>query len=192
MIKKFIIAAALFVVSLCFADNLSAGNFGISGGASFHTSDFKGVGPQTLTQWNAGLVYKCDLPLGFQIHPALLYNVKTATSVSEQNSFSVGYLELMASAQWGVDLILFRPYLEVAPFVGYSLNGLGVNNPISDWKSPDRLEYGVGLGGGVQIWRFQIDARYNWTFADIKNVKDANFNGVSLSLTFFFGKQKER
>ena len=76
MIKKLICAAALFLVSLCFADNLSAGNFGVTGGANFHTRNIKGVGPQTLTQWNAGLVYKCNLPLGFQIHPALLYNVK--------------------------------------------------------------------------------------------------------------------
>ena len=177
MIKKFIFAAALFLVSLCFADTLSAGNFGITGGANFHTVNLKGAGPQTLTQWNAGVVYKCNLPLGFQLHPSLLYNVKSATTDT-----SVGYLELMASLQWGLDLILFRPYIEAAPFVGYGLNDFGTEVFSSTWKSPDRLEYGVGLGGGLQIWRFQLAARYNWTFAnikDIKNVESADFDFCS-------------
>ena len=188
MIKKLIFAAALFLVSLCFADNLSAGNFGITGGANFHTKDIKGVGPHTLTQWNAGLVYKCNLPVGFQFHPALLYNVKAASV--ESMDFSVGYLELMTSLQWGVDLILLRPYLEASPFIGYGLNGWKVQGDASSWKPADRLEYGVGLGGGVQIWRFQVGVRYNWTFTDI-NVKAADFNGVNLSLTFFFGNKKK-
>ena len=190
MVKKLIFAAALFLVSLCFADNLSAGNFGITGGANFQTVNLKNVGPQTLTQWNAGFVYKCNLPLGFQLHPALLYNVKSATLDT-----SVGYLEFMASLQWGLDLILFRPYIEASPFVGYGLNDWGTDKFSSTWTSPDRLEYGVGLGGGLQIWRFQVAARYNWTFAelkDVKNLESANFDGVTLSLTFFFGNNKKK
>lgn len=192
MIKKFFFAAALFLVSLCFADNLSAGNFGLTGGANFHTVNPKDIGAQTLTQWNAGLVYKLNLPLGFQLHPALLYNVKTASVDAMPADFSVGYLEFMASAQWGVDLILFRPYLEVSPFVGYGLNGWGRVDPTSGWYPSDRLEYGVGLGGGLQIWRFQVAARYNWTFADIRNARDADFDGVTLSLTYFFGNKKKK
>lgn len=188
MIKKFIFAATLFLVSLCFADNLSAGNFGLTGGANFHTVNPKGVGAETLTQWNVGLVYKFNFPLGLQLHPALLYNVKVGSASIAPNNFSVGYLELMASAQWGLDLILLRPYLEVSPFVGYGLNGWGKVDPTTGWNSEERVEYGVGLGGGLQIWRFQVAARYNWTCTDVK----ADFNGVSLSLTYFFGNKKKQ
>lgn len=184
--RKFIFAAAFFLMSLCFADNISAGNFGVFGGANFHTYSPKGIGSQTLTEWNAGIVYKCNLPLGFQIHPALAYNVKAATAESTNLDLSVGYVEFMASVQWGPDLILFRPYLEVSPFVGYGLNEWSGNT--SAWNSLNRLEYGVGLGGGLQIWRFQIGARYNWTLPEIKG--PADFNGVTLSLTYFFGNRK--
>ncbi len=192
--KKFIFAAALFLVSLCFADNLSAGNFGVTGGANFCTPDLKAANTRTLVQWNAGISYKFNLPLGFQLHPAVIYNDKTASAGSAPIDLSVGYLEFMASVQWGVDLILFRPYLEVSPFVGYGVNSRG--DVAAMFKSTDRMEYGVGLGGGLQIWRFQVDARYNFTFADftglnVESVKGADFNGVSLSLTYFFGNKKK-
>ena len=193
--KKFIFAAALFLVSLCFADNLSAGNFGVTGGANFHASEFKSANAKTMTQWNAGICYKFNLPMGFQLHPTLLYNVKSAAADSMPLNLSVGYLEFMASAQWGIDLILFRPYLEVSPFVGYALNSWG--DVASMFKSTDCLEYGVGLGGGLQIWRLQVAARYNFTVADfskvdLETVRDANFDGVSLSLTYFFGNKKKK
>lgn len=184
--KKFILAAAFFLMSLCFGDNLSAGNFGVFGGANFHTYYPKNISSQTLTEWNAGIVYKCNLPLGFQIHPTLMYNVKAATSETAKLDLSVGYLEFMASFQWGADLILFRPYVEVSPFVGYGMNEWGKNR--AAWNQLDKLEYGVGLGGGLQIWRFQIGARYNWNFPELKA---ADFNGVTLSLTYFFSNRKQ-
>ena len=190
--KKMILAAALFLMSLCFGSNISAGNFGILGGANFHTYHPKEIGAKTLTQWHAGLLYKFNLPLGFQIQPTLLYNVKAATTDNMPVDLSVGYLELLASMQWGVDLILFRPFIELTPFVGYGLNGWG--DLRNSWdKEGGRWEYGAGLGGGLQIWRFQINARYNWTFGDIipkastKGIFDnADFNGVTLSLAYFF------
>ena len=189
--KKIIFAAALFLMSLCFGENMSAGNFGVVGGANFHTSGIKEIGTQTLTQWHAGIAYKFNLPLGFKIQPTLLYNVKPATSNVTDLDFSMGLVELHAAVQWGVDLILFRPYLEVSPYAGYAVSGL------EDLKgvlhNTDRLEYGVGLGGGLQIWRFQVSARYNWNVYDMlqaKSTKDllenSDFNGVSLSLAYFF------
>ena len=182
--KRLFLAAALFLVSLCFGENLSAGNFGISGGATFHTYRFDNIGKKTLTQWNAGIVYKCNLPLGFQIHPALLYNVKPASTNAGVTDVSVGYLEFAPSVQWGVDLILFRPYVEVSPFVGYGLNANGKISEI--FNTPNILEYGVGIGGGIQVWHFQLAAKYNWCYTKKKAV---DFNGVTLSLTYFFGNR---
>lgn len=181
-------------MSLCFADKMSAGNFGVLGGANFYTMNVKEINAQTMTQWHAGLTYKLNLPLGFHLQPALLYNVKGANTDLELTKvdLSVGYLELMASVQWGIDLILFRPFLDVSPFVGYGLNGWGDLKDI--WKEgANRFEYGVGLGGGLDIWRFQITARYNWNFGRLMKedlglslLKKANFGGVTLSLAYFF------
>ena len=172
-----ILAAALFLMSLCFGENMSAGNFGVVGGANFHTYAIKDIGTHTLTQWHAGLMYKFNLPLGFQLQPTVVYNVKPATTDVKDLDFSVGNIELHAAVQWGVDLILFRPFLEVSPYAGYAVNSWG---DMGFWNKMDRLEYGVGLGGGLQIWRLQLSARYNWDF------QDSIFDGVSLSLAYFF------
>ena len=188
--KKLIIAAAFFLMSLCFAERLSAGNFGVLGGAGFYTGNLENVGSRTLTRWHAGLTYKFNLPAGFQIQPALVYDVKAAVADAESRELSVGYLELLASVQWGVDLILFRPFVEVSPFVGYGLNGWGDFK--KDWqKAVNGLDYGVGLGGGLQVWRFQLAARYNWSFGRIRPLdetgfRNADFSGVTLSLAYFF------
>lgn len=188
--KKFIAAAALFLMSLSFGDRLSAGNFGVLGGANFSTSNITNLQNKTITQWHAGLAYKLNLPLGFHVQPAVLYNVKGA-NLSETD-FSVGYLELMASVQWGIDLILLRPFLDVSPYVGYAVNSVGDLSAL--WKNGgNHLEYGAGIGGGLDIWRFQIVARYNWNFGSLFNstgayetLKNANFRGVTLSLAYFF------
>ena len=124
--KKMILAAALFLMSLCFGGDMHAGNFGVCGGANFHTYNLGNIGSGTHTQWHAGFVYKFNLPLGFQIQPSLLYDVKAATSDSMPVDLSVGYIDLNASFQWGPDLILFRPYVEVCPFAGYGVNGWGI------------------------------------------------------------------
>lgn len=190
--KRLILAAAFFLMSLCFGENISAGDFGVFGGANFHTYNPRDIGTKTLTQWNAGVIYKINLPVGFQLQPTLLYSVKEATTSSGSLDLSVGYVELMASVQWGADLILLRPFIEVCPFVGYGVNGWG--GSLSQWeKNANRWEYGVGLGGGLQIWRFQVNARYNWNFGRIMALSDAesrfkaaDFDGVTLSLAYFF------
>ena len=179
-------------MSLCFGEKLHAENFGIIGGANFSTANIKGIGSDSQTQWHMGLVYKFDLPLGFQFQPTLLYNVKGAEFDFADVDLSVGYLELMASMQWGIDLILLRPYLDISPFVGYGLNGMGDLKTV--WKEGgNRLEYGLGLGGGLQVWRFQLGAKYNWNFGGImkgiessESFKNADFRGVTLSLAYFF------
>ena len=182
--RRFILAAAFLLMSLCFGDNLSAGNFGIIGGANFHTYGKAGAGKEPVTTWHAGLTYKVSLPVGFQIQPALLYNVKKVPA-----GLTVGCLELLASMQWGVDLILFRPFVEVCPFAGYGLDGSSGITKV--WpESAERFEYGVGLGGGLQVWRFQVNARYNWNFGNMMSpnrlLRGDGSNVVTLSLAYFF------
>jgi hypothetical protein len=190
--KRFIAAAALFLMSLSFGGKMSAGDFGLIGGANFCSANIAGVNAESMTQWHAGLAYKFNLPLGFHIQPALLYNVKGSDFNLPDTDFSVGYLELMASVQWGIDLILFRPFLDLSPYVGYAVNKAGSLNSIwKEWGNP--LGYGVGVGGGLDIWRFQLVARYNWDLdqvfksdQSISPLADARFRGLTLSLAYFF------
>lgn len=193
--KTRILTAIACIMALCLGESfaLAKHNVGVIGGATFSTQKLKEVNSSTLTQYHAGLAFKFRLPLGFALQPSILYQVKGA-KLEDASNLNVGYLEVPVSLQWGPDLIICRPYVECAPFVGY-----GLNNSIKDWTDLNRVEYGVGLGAGLDIWRFQINARYNWNFGSLANAnlfenkneviqafKDRNFGGVTLSLAFYF------
>ena len=119
----------------------------------------------------------------------------------------MGFLELPVSVQWGPDLLIFRPFLDVTPYVGYALSNnftaslAGLEFDSDEWDGKERFEYGLGIGAGVNVWKLQLIARYNWNFGslynvegwdDIKpNLKDLkstsdNFGGVTLSMAFLF------
>ncbi|MDE6146942.1 MAG: PorT family protein [Bacteroidales bacterium] len=214
--KRLFALLAFCVLMFSGAQNLFAGDFGIVGGAGF--TGMKEVSSGLATGYHAGLTYKFRLPLGFAIQPSLLYQMKASSIegvVEGQSSFDyrMGYLELPVSFQWGPDLLLFRPFLDVAPYVGYGLNnrvtGLSVSG--SDvsfrnrWDGISRLEYGLGLGVGLEIWKIQVIGRYNWNFGPLFDgdgnapgaseiwslakesvMKGKNFSGVTLSVAFLF------
>ena len=154
-----------------------------------------------MTQFHVGATYRLKLPLGFSIQPSLIYQVKGAKTEVAQNFIDskFGYVELPVSVQWGPDLLLFRPFLDVTPFVGYGVYNkiAGTTTVWNDWTGLDRWEYGLGAGIGLDVWKFQLIARYNWnlgaltkdsTLSDIADMFSGktNFGGVTLSLAFMF------
>ena len=193
------------VVALCAAQQAKAQRFGLVGGATF--SSLSDVDNSSRTGWSCGGTVSVKLPMGFSVQPSLLYNSKVS-GLSDHSSadLNVGYLEVPVSIQWGPDLLLFRPFLDVSPYVGYALSSKvsqGTLMTQKEWKTEylQRFEYGLGLGGGLEVWRFQILCRYNWNFGSLFNsqgesylafveqaMANKNFGGVTLSLAFLFGK----
>ena len=185
--------------------------FGVTGGlgwSQYKVSEI--VDQKTPAGWNAGVTLAFDLPLGFSLQPTLCYHQKNAL-ITDNVGQRMDYVELPVSLQWGPDLLIFRPFLDATPYIGYALSNetyATVNLPggsmsagIDSWGGKQRLEYGLGLGGGIDVWRLQIVARYNWNFGnlyevdgwnDIKehfgglNAESSNFGGVTLGVSFFF------
>ena len=195
--KRILTVIALCVMTFWSSQTLRAGDFGIIGGAGF--TSIKNISPDVATGYHAGLTYKFNLPFGFAIQPSLLYHVKASASGPKvaDAAFKAGYVELPVSFQWGPDLLLFRPFVDVSPFIGY---GFTHDMASRDWESLKKLEYGMGLGAGLEVWKLQIVCRYNWNFGPILNqddyvnfdiIPDAgfgknNFRGVTLSLALLF------
>ena len=216
--KRILTVIALCVMTFWGSHNLRAGDFGIVGGASF--TGIKDISPDLATGYHAGITYKFHLPVGFSIQPSLLYHMKSSQvegALADLATFDykMGYLELPVSLQWGPDLLLFRPFLDVSPFVGYALNNEFTASTATaaklsagfanKWDGINRLEYGLGLGGGLEIWKVQVVCRYNWNFGQLfdasgkasgadtlfGNVKESifdgkNFGGVTLSVALLF------
>lgn len=204
---KRIFAASLVCFAFLFsAVESGAQKYGVVGGATF--SSMRNIESSSKTGWNMGATAQFRLPLGFSVQPSLIYNSKAAEveSIVGKAGLNVGYLELPVSVQWGPDLLVFRPFVEVTPFVGFALDSSISADALltsKEWKTSylQRFEYGLGLGGGLEIWRFQVTCRYNWNFGslfseqgglDLVHLEEAfennNFGGVTLSLAFLFGK----
>ena len=158
--KKFFVLAALFATAAV----AGAQQIGFKGGLTLSTMNGADSPKdnKSMMLYEAGVLYKADLGAGFAIQPALAYQVKGATLQQNNDVNSkTGYAEFSIGAQWGPDLLAFRPYLFVEPFVGYAVTGnesLSIsgmpsldkyNEPLQEAKN--KLEYGVGAGVGLEV-----------------------------------------
>ena len=189
--KRFCAVVLICFAALLSAEQLNAQKYGISGGATF--SSLSGIEGSSNTGWNVGATVQFKLPLGFSIQPSLMYNTKVSQvgSSTDAVDWNAEYLELPVSFQWGPDLLLFRPFVDASPYIGYALETS---------RDMEQFEYGLALGGGIEVWRLQVTCRYNWNFGPLVGstalkdltganalLKDSNFRGVTLSVALLFG-----
>lgn len=201
---KRLFATVLAALALCCISASAQAKWGVTAGLNFNTSKFSEIDVKAKTGWSAGATCLVDLPLGFSIQPSLLYHQKGA-NITNEIAQNMGFIELPVSVQWGPDLLVFRPFLDVTPYIGYALSN-EVTTPLADfkfssWQGKERFEYGLGIGAGINVWKLQVIARYNWNFGSLYNVEgwddikselkglsaeNENFGGVTLSLAFLF------
>lgn len=207
------IMAAMMICPQAQAAKRGNARVGIMGGFTSSSARAKDLDATTIGRYHIGVSAQLPIALGFSIQPGLLYTAK-GTKLSEANlgNFSldtqVSYLEIPVQLQWGPDLLAFRPYAFVEPFVGYGLKAVTksevFNLQTNSFRNAalSRWEYGLGLGVGVDVWKLQVSAKYYWNFGSLYNesgqmepigqtVKNAfkdgrNFNGITFSLAFFF------
>lgn len=226
-----IIAIALASVSIARAQFGIVGGF-TSSSTTVNTEDWKD-NLQNISLYHVGLTYKMDLGLGLAIQPSLTYEMKGATlnenmtgsdvvEVGKSINTKTGFAEFGLDLQWGPDLVAFRPFIFASPFVGVmvyqkeeaeneaSVGGTTVTNFDAEaakaWAedAKNRLEYGFGIGAGVDIMKFvQLKAQYFMNLGNlynedgkVTNIKDAflesgykelgNYNGIKVSLAILF------
>lgn len=165
---------------------------------------------QAATQYHVGLTYKLALGNFIAIQPGILYNVKGSRigEIKDENSFDFknGYLEVPVQLQVGMGIgDLARVYALAEPFVGLQVTSQMLNQAkdLSDVDFADKLEYGFGLGAGVELIKHvQVNVRYFWNLgatkdSNISSVTDAinlikdtsagkNANGVMASVVLLF------
>ncbi|MBR1960877.1 MAG: PorT family protein [Bacteroidales bacterium] len=201
---KRLFATVVAALALCCISASAQAKWGVTAGLNFNTSKFSEIDVKAKTGWSAGATCLVDLPLGFSIQPSLLYHQKGA-NITNEIAQKMGFIELPVSVQWGPDLLVFRPFLDVTPYIGYALSNEVTTSladfKFSSWQGKERFEYGLGIGAGINVWKLQLIARYNWNFGSLYNVEgwddikselkglsaeNENFGGVTLSLAFLF------
>ena len=208
MKKSLLVLVACLLVSL-----QGFAQFGVKAGLNFNTlgdvtANFKQSDAQNSFQSavenktgvHVGVLYKFQIPLvGVAVQPELIYTqtkgtVELASALAQplKSDVTVDYLQLPVSLQWGLDLVLLRPFIQVVPYIGYCINE---NASVKDLKiKADNFNYGIGIGAGLDLWKLQVSGRYCW---DLGNMADYQWNGASslaggknkgfqLSLAMFF------
>lgn len=198
--KRFLSIIVVFAALMFAGTKASAqiGHFGVIGGLTFSKANASEIKNLNYTGFHAGVTYQLDLPLGFSIQPELVYQQRGTKYDANTKDMHVGFLELPINIQWGPDLVLFRPYLMLSPYVGYALTSKRIitDNVVikNDWDNINRFEYGIGLGIGVEVWKFQLSGKYCWSLGNVydrpKEIEDlfdnAKFRGFQLSLAILF------
>lgn len=212
--NRILLAASAVFASMLLGVNARAGIFdgirvGAVGGLTSSETSVKSFDTKTISAYHAGVALQIPLIGKLSIQPELLYQVKGSSFNTEGGTLGGwagsmdiknGYLELPVQIQWGPDLLLFRPYVLAEPFLGYQLNSKVNNSELKSLESGmNRLEYGLGVGFGIELWRLQLSAKYYWNYGNLYKdgsiskdlFKEAinggsNFNGLAFSLAVFF------
>ena len=208
MKKLIVIAASLLIAASAHAQ------LGVVAGITSSKSNLEEAYADinNVNKYHGGITYKLDLGL-IAIQPSIIYNVKGARmegfKINDiptglgQMDYKTGYLEVPVQVQAGINLGLARVYGFAEPFVGYALS-----NEVSSnlWKEPQqtwenvksRLEYGVGLGVGVELIKHvQVAVKYYWNMGDMygRQIKFSDFtstigeqkaNGIAASVALLF------
>ena len=194
----------LFVAVLATVTMANA-QVGIIGGwtTSRTSIDFQNVKEnfKGLDNFHAGIAYHAKLPVGFALQPELTYEMKGAKIDMEH--FVAGLkntkshnIELGLGVQWGIDLLVVRPFVVAEPFIGFvvksndqysvDLTPTGytveeVSKVLNDARN--KLEYGISLGGGIDIVKHvQISVKWYKNLGPLYNEGKFNANSIAANV----------
>ena len=194
-----------FVVAVLASATMAHAQFGVIGGwtTSKTSIDFQNVKEnfKGLDNFHAGIAYHAKLPVGFALQPELTYEMKGAKIDMEH--FVAGLkntkshnIELGLGVQWGIDLLVVRPFVVAEPFIGFvvksndqysvDLTPTGytveeVSKVLNDAKN--KLEYGISLGGGIDIVKhIQISVKWYKNLGPLYNEGKFNANSIAANV----------
>jgi len=179
------IAAVAILMLLISSSAFSQAKFGVKGGLNFNS--YKDVSGNVNNTWNNqtgyhfGVLIQTKVPIiGLGLQPELLFVRKGVEDPDvPANSFYLDYLQLPINVQIGLDLLLFRPFIMVSPYISYAI-GKGDMLVDTEWDNLNRLDYGYGLGAGIDIWKLQITGKYNWSMGKLQDATSTPINGTTL------------
>jgi len=123
-----------------------------------------------MTGLMAGLAAQVIWPKGFVFQPEVLYSQKGCMFSGSGLTYGIDYLEVPVKAMYRLHMSHVQPFVFAAPYGAYAFK-LTENGNITtdDMYSSQirRLDYGIGVGGGFDVWKIQIAFKYSWGFAQV-------------------------
>ncbi|NLN37552.1 MAG: PorT family protein, partial [Bacteroidales bacterium] len=154
------------------------------------------------TGFHVGIGGQYRIPLvGLSFQPEILYSRIRTDIIGEVGQDSYGfrmdYIDIPLNVQWGINILFLRPYVFAAPYIRYAVSKGDLLEHV-EWQDLNRLDYGLSLGAGLEIWKLQVSGKYSWSFGQLApggslhidsddwKLDDANMRGFELSVAFLF------
>ena len=169
---------ALFMVGLLLMGGVAANaqHLIVKAGFNYANATVEGI-KSGKSGWQAGLGLQTETASGFSFQPELVYQVM-GVKFDDARNLNLGYVQVPLNVQWGPDLLVARPYIVAGPYFGVKVRNQFKG---SSWTDTDmktignglkKTEWGLGVGLGVDIFKFQISGKYNWNFGAIADTKE--------------------
>lgn len=174
MKKIVILLAAAAALMLSSAVSAKAEGLIVKGGLTYTSASTVQELKNGKSGWEFGAGFQTETFSGLSLQPELLYKVKGVT-LSDATKVDMNYLELPVNVQWGIDLLIARPFIFASPFIGCNLGtkfSKESDLAATVKESVQKFEYGFGAGIGLDLFKFQITAKYNWNFGKIASWGD--------------------
>lgn len=194
--KRFLAIALIAAFAFAATANVAKAQFGIKGGI-YTTKLNKETKVKDNIGYQAGILYSHHVTPGFVVQPELLFVSRSAKVAPKEmtgataEKIEMQYLQIPLSIQYGFNLVVVRPYVQAVPYISYAI---GKNHNVGSWDDINRFTGGVGLGVGADLWKFQVNVRYNWDISKVGEGEKATWDqwkaskqkGLEVSLAFIF------
>jgi len=172
--------------------------------------------PKYKPGFQIGVVGEYAISEYFAIQPGILFAThgnkinwsQTYPSLGKQEfkgSANINYLQIPVNAQYKLDLGGNALLLQAGPYFGFALSGKSKSETTFNGETEKNdldlkfgskeeeinpLDFGLGLGVGLQINAIQIGLGYKFGLANLSNFDETSINnrGFALTATYFFGK----
>ena len=154
------VALTVFVTICLVCQTHAQSRFGIKAGLDF--DNFTKVDDvKNHLGWRLGVMQQIIVPaIGTGVQVELLTTQKRLDI--DGDAHSLWYLQVPFNLRYEMNFMPVRPYIIAGPYFRWLVNKSGPkqeNFDISDW--------GLGVGAGVLVFKFQVGLRYSWGMSDI-------------------------
>jgi hypothetical protein len=161
---------------------------GVKGSYGFENFDISSTLATQLTKenstsWDLGIVAQLRLGGIFYLQPEVLYSSQKIESLPSdliEGTSKRTYVQVPVNLLCKFNLVVVNVFASGGAYIGYAIDK-------TDISSLQKTDWGVSIGAGVEVWKFQVGARYNWALKNISEVSSITLknNRFNVSVAFF-------
>ena len=202
---KIVLVSCLLIIA---ANAQAQMKFGPVAGVNFSkmTLIYGGISidPQMLVGFHLGGLAEIPLSDNFVLQPAILYSAKGSSysldigEATYEMSMGPNFIEVPIYFAYKFELESVGLFLKAGPYGAYAVGGQGKADDEEDWdlefgegedKDMKPLDFGLGIGGGVDFNNLIISLQYEFGLTNLAPVDDAEMkiSVFSISIGYLFG-----